>query len=230
MRILVVDDEPDFVDAVARGLRLEGYAVDTANNGDEALDKATYTPYDLICLDLTMPGRDGLELCDSLRIGILDYPPPRILMLTARGTLSDRILGLDAGADDYLVKPFSLDELHARIRSLLRRDAGRSGAVLHVGGLLLDTARHRVEVEGLEIHLSPKEFSLLHYFLTRPTVVVSQEELLEHVWDENADPFTHTVRVTVGTLRRKLLASGAVDTIDTIVGKGYRFLPGGGVR
>jgi len=142
--------------------------------------------------------------------------------------VGDRISGLDAGADDYLVKPFSFDELGARIRSLLRRDAGRSGAVLEVGGLHLDTARHHAVCDGATLDLTPKEFALLRYFMSRPGEVVSQEELLDHVWDEHADPFTQTVRVTVGTLRRKLGTVGGDDAIETVIGRGYRLGARGG--
>ena len=228
MRILVVDDEIDLVEALARGLRREGYAVDTATDGDEALEKASFTPYDLVCLDLTMPGIDGLEVCERLRADPVEGVAPRILMLTARDTVGDRISGLDAGADDYLVKPFSFDELGARIRSLLRRDAGRSGAVLEVGGLHLYTARHHAACDGATLDLTPKEFALLRYFMSRPGEVVSQEELLDHVWDEHADPFTQTVRVTVGTLRRKLGTVGGDDAIETVIGRGYRLGARGG--
>ena len=168
MRILLVDDEADLLDAVARGLRREGYAVDTAMDGDEALVKAAYTPYDLICLDLTMPGIDGLEVCSTLRADPGAGFPPRILMLTARDTVEDRIRGLDVGADDYLVKPFAFDELSARIRSLLRRDPGRSGAVLEVGDVVLDTARHRARRNDRDLDLTAKEFALLRYFMSRP--------------------------------------------------------------
>ena len=226
VRILVVDDEADLLDAVARGLRREGYAVDTATDGVEALAKAGYTPYDLICLDLTMPGIDGLEVCSTLRADPTGEFPPRILMLTARDTVEDRIRGLDVGADDYLVKPFAFDELSARIRSLLRRDPGRSGAVLEVGDVVVDTARHRARRNDRDLNLTAKEFALLRYFMSRPGEVVSQEELLDHVWDEHADPFTNTVRVTVGTLRRKLTLDGEVALLETVVGSGYRLLDG----
>ncbi|MBS1264241.1 MAG: Transcriptional regulatory protein TcrA [Acidimicrobiaceae bacterium] len=227
MRILLVDDEADLVDAIARGLRRHGYAVDTALDGDEALAKATWTPYDLICLDITMPGIDGFEVCRSLRQNPPEGGAPRILMLTARDTVEERIRGLDVGADDYLVKPFAFDELAARVRSLLRRDPGRSGAVLEVGTLRLDTATHRVTRADRDMDLTAKEFALLRYFMSRPGEVVSQEDLLDHVWDEHADPFTNTVRVTVGTLRRKISVEGEPNLIETIVGSGYRLVDTG---
>ena len=224
MRILVVDDEPDLVEALARGLRREGYAVDTALDGDEALAKASWTPYDLVCLDITMPGVDGLEVCRALRVNSAEGVVPRVLMLTARDTLEDRVRGLDVGADDYLVKPFAFDELAARVRSLLRRDGGRSGSVLVVGSLVLDTARHEARRGDRLVDLTAKEFALLRYFMSRPGEVISQEELLDHVWDEHADPFTNTVRVTVGTLRRKLSTDDELGLVETVVGRGYRLL------
>jgi len=224
VRILVVDDEVDLAEAVARGLRREGYAVDVATGGAEALDKAAYTVYDLVCLDITMPEVDGLEVCRRLREDPPGGVPPRVLMLTARDSVDDRILGLDTGADDYLVKPFAFGELTARVRSLLRREAARSTSVLRVGELELDTARHVARRGDRVLELTAKEFSLLRYFLTRPGEVVSQEELLEHVWDENADPFTNTVRVTVGTLRRKVTIDDEVPLLETVIGSGYRLV------
>tara|TARA_Y100000746_G_scaffold19698_1_gene15243 strand:- start:261 stop:950 length:690 start_codon:yes stop_codon:yes gene_type:complete len=222
MRILVVDDEIDLTEAIARGLRRQGYAVDIANDGDEAIEKSSYTTYDLVCLDLTMPGIDGLEVCQTLRKTSPEGAIPRILMLTARDTIEERIAGLDVGADDYLVKPFAFDELAARIRSLLRRDGGRSGAVIQVGPLIMDTARHTVSRDDRVLNLTAKEFAVLHYLMSRPEDVVSQEDLLEHVWDEHADPFTSTVRVTVGTLRRKVNLEGEEALLETVVGRGYR--------
>ena len=222
MRILVVDDEVDLTEAIARGLRRQGYAVDTAINGEEAIEKSSYTAYDLVCLDLTMPDIDGLEVCKILRKDPPEGIIPRILMLTARDTIEERIAGLDVGADDYLVKPFAFDELAARIRSLLRRDGGRSGAVLQVGPLMMDTARHIVARDDRTLDLTAKEFAVLRYLMSRPGEVVSQEDLLEHVWDEHADPFTNTVRVTVGTLRRKVNSGQEDSILETVVGRGYR--------
>jgi DNA-binding response OmpR family regulator len=222
MRVLVVEDEPDLADAVARGLRREGYAVDVAYDGDEALDKATVNAYDVICLDLNLPGVDGIEVVRRIRADQERQPPPRVLMLTARDGTADRVVGLDEGADDYLVKPFEFDELTARLRALLRRDAGRSGALLRAGDIELDAARHEARRAGRPLALTPKEFALLRYFMSRAGHVLSQEDLLEHVWDENADPFTNTVRVTVMTLRRKLADAGEDQPIETVVGRGYR--------
>ncbi|MCY3662631.1 MAG: response regulator transcription factor [bacterium] len=224
MRVLVADDEEDLVGAIARGLRRDGYAVDEAYDGAEALAKASVVDYDVICLDLTMPAVDGREVCRRLRDPSWSSHRPRILMLTARDSLEDRIGGLDDGADDYLVKPFAFEELTARIRALLRRDAGRRGSRLVVGDIEMDLSRHAVRRQGHEITLTPKEFTLLRYFCSRPGEVVSQEELLDHVWDEHTDPFTNTVRVTVGTLRRKLGLPGSPAPIETVVGTGYRLV------
>jgi DNA-binding response OmpR family regulator len=221
MRLLVVDDETELAEAIAKGLRREGYAVDVSSDGEDALDKAALVPYDLICLDLTMPGMDGLEVCRRLREDPPGGESPRVLMLTARDTLEDRVAGLDEGADDYLVKPFAFPELSARIRTLLRRDAGTSGAVIEVGDIRLDTGRREVSLGSIEVALTAKEFALLRYFMSNPGTVISQEELLDHVWDENADPFTNTVRVTVGTLRRKLTREDD-SPIETVIGQGYK--------
>ena len=225
MRLLVIEDEPDLADALARGLRREGYAVDVAHDGNEGYVKASVYPYDLVCLDLNLPGMDGRTVCRRLRGSERrdGASPPRILMLTARDTVEDRIAGLDEGADDYLVKPFAFGELVARIRVLLRRDARQSDAVLRVGDLELDGPRHEARQAGAPLALTPKEFALLRYLMSRSGEVVSEGQLLAHVWDENANPRTRTVRVTVMTLRRKLAeAGGGVQPIETVVGAGYR--------
>jgi len=221
-----VDDEVELTEAIARGLRRDGYAVDMAFDGAEALEKLAINEYDLVCLDLTMPGVGGREVCRRIRTDELAGPPPRVLMLTARDALEDRVAGLDDGADDYLVKPFAFPELLARVRSLLRRDAGTSTAQLVVADLDLDTARHAAHRGGRALDLTAKEFALLRYFMTHPGQVLSQETLLEHVWDEHADPFTNTVRVTVGTLRRKLAIDDEPPVIETVVGRGYRLKDG----
>jgi DNA-binding response OmpR family regulator len=220
VRVLVVEDEKDLADAVAAGLRREGYAVDVAHAGDEALVKARVYPYDLICLDLGLPGMGGREVCRTLRAEERrdGAPQPRILMLTARGEVDDRIGGLDDGADDYLVKPFALGELQARARALLRRNGENGDVVLRVGSLELDPVRHEATQAGKPLRLTPKEFGLLRYFMTRPGEALSEFDLLTHVWDENANPLTRTVRVTVMTLRRKLEGR----PIETVHGVGYR--------
>jgi DNA-binding response OmpR family regulator len=221
MRLLVVEDEEDLAEGLRVGLSRTGYAVDVAADAAQAYDRLTVNAYDLMLLDINLPDGDGFTLCRALRNGEVPTPGDgglRVLMLTARGGLDDRVRGLDEGADDYLVKPFHLAELLARVRALLRRDTNGGGARLSVGDIVLDTARHTVTLRGEALALTPKEFGVLEYLMVRPGHVVSSEELLEHVWDAHADPFTQTVRVTVGTLRRKL----GEGSIDTVVGRGYR--------
>ena len=225
MRILVVEDEEDLATAIATGLRREGYAVDVALDGIDALAKLRIYGYDLICLDLMLPGMDGRELTRRLRTEErLPGPQPRVLMVTARDTFSDRIAGLDEGADDYVVKPFDFGELSARVRALLRRPPQAAEPVLRTGDVELDPARHQATRAGRPLDLTPKEFALLRYFMSRPGDVLSQEDLLEHVWDEHADLFSSSrVRVAVMGLRRKL---GDPQPIQTVTGRGYRLLEG----
>ena len=224
MRILVVEDEPDLASAVAGSLRREGYAVDIAGDGQSALDRLAVNAYDLVTLDLNLPDVDGREVCRLIRTDDRFDPTTRVLMLTARDGIDDRVAGLDDGADDYLVKPFALRELSARVRTLLRRETSGDDAVLAVGALRLDTARHLVTWHDDPIELTTKEFALMRYFMTYPGQVLSQERLLEHVWDEMVDPFTNTARVTVGTLRRKLSAAAGAQLIETVIGSGYRLV------
>jgi DNA-binding response OmpR family regulator len=221
MRLLVVEDESDLARALARGLRRDGHAVDVALTMGEADVKLRSAVYDLVCLDWNLPDGSGLALCRDLvdgSIPTLEPERPRILMLTARDDVEDRVAGLDSGADDYLVKPFAFAELSARVRALLRRDDS-STPVIEVGDLSLDPARFLVSRSGVSLDVTAKEFSLLHYFMANAGLVLSQEHLLEHVWDEMADPLTNVVRVTVSNLRKKL---GDPPLIVTVPGRGYR--------
>ena len=224
MRILVVDDETDLANAIATLLRREGYAVDTANDGAEAREKLAFNEYDLVTLDLTLPDADGRDICREIRQGLLGNATVRVLMVTARDAIEERVGGLDEGADDYLVKPFALPELSARVRTLMRRETSPSGSTMVLGLLTLDTARLIASWDSVPIDLTTKEYALLRYFMIQPGVVLSQETLLEHVWDAAADPFTNTVRVTVGTLRRKLASSSGEALIETVIGAGYRLV------
>ncbi|MGH3620422.1 MAG: response regulator transcription factor [Sciscionella sp.] len=223
MRILVVEDEEPLAEAIARGLRREGMAVDVATDGDSGHEKASITRYDVVVLDRDLPGMSGDELCrEIVDSGALT----RVIMLTASDTVSDRVEGLSLGADDYLAKPFAFPELVARVRALARRSTPATPPVLAAGDVQLDPARRVVTRRGAPIELTRKEFGVLEVLLSASGSVVSSEELLERVWDENADPFTTTVRVTVMTLRKKL---GEPGIIDTVVGSGYRVAAGGPV-
>ena len=217
MRVLVVEDEVQLADAVARGLRREGMAVDVAHDGEIGLEKAMMTRYDVLVLDRDLPGRSGDEICRRLAD---EGSLTRVLMLTAAGGLADRVAGLELGADDYLAKPFAWPELVARVRALGRRATPAAPPVLRgPGGVELDPARRTATRGGADLELTRKEFGVLEQLLRAGGAVVSSEELLERVWDEYADPFTTTVRVTVMTLRKKL---GDPPVVETVVGSGYR--------
>ena len=218
MRILIIEDEIDLANLLAQGLRREGYAADVASDGNEGYACATINDYDLLILDLNLPGIDGLEICRRLRTS---HPRLLILMLTARGRPGDKITGLDLGADDYLVKPFDFGELTARIRALFRRDLQVRSPLLECGDLKLDPASKTVWLGKRRLQLTRKEFGILEYLMRHPGEVISQEELLEHVWDAEADPFTTTVKVHLYSLRQKLGDDGT-RYIQTVIGQGYR--------
>jgi DNA-binding response OmpR family regulator len=220
MRVLVVEDEQPLADAIARGLRTEGMAVDVAYDGADGQEKASITRYDVLILDRDLPKMHGDDLlADLTASGMVT----RVLMLTAAGGIDDRVEGLSLGADDYLSKPFAFAELVARVRALGRRSTPPTPPILRAAGIELDPARRIVARDDVPIELTRKEFGVLEVLLAANGSVVSSEELLDRVWDENADPFTTTVRVTVMTLRRKL---GEPPIIDTVVGAGYRIVPG----
>ncbi len=216
MRVLVAEDEQRVADAVARGLRREGMAVDVAYDGASALDKARLNPYDVVVLDRDLPELHGDEVCRILRE---EEPDSRVLMLTAAARTDDLVDGLMLGADDYMAKPFDFAELVARLRALARRNGSARPLTLSAGGVELDPARHSVERDGRPIDLTPKEFALLEALLEAGGSVVSNDELVQRVWDENADPWTNSVRMTVLRLRRKL---GEPAVIHTVKGAGYR--------
>ena len=219
MRILLVEDDPALAELLATGLRGESYAVDVAGSVAAATELLIATRYDLACIDLGLPDGDGMSLVRELTAdaSVLDRPE-RIIITTARDAVHDRVAGLDAGADDYLVKPFDFAELTARVRALARRD-GQPAVVVRVGDLEVDLAAHTVRRRGGAIALTAREFSVLRYFMHHPGRVVSIEELHEHVWDANSDPFSGSARVILNRLRRKL---GDPSPIVTITGAGYR--------
>src|SRR5215218_5605365 len=219
MRVLIVEDEVKMASLVRRGLRNEGIAADVAIRGEDALWMAEATDYDAIVLDVMLPGIDGLEVCRRLRAEGVWSP---ILMLTARDSVRDRVAGLDGGADDYLVKPFSYAELLARLRALVRRGPVERAVVLQVGDLQLDPATHRVWRGEEEISLSAKEFALLEAFMRRPGEVLSRFQLLEHAWDYDYENRSNVVDVYVRYLREKVDRPFGVDSIETVRGAGYR--------
>lgn len=216
MRVLVAEDHERVADAVARGLRRSGLAVDIAADGDQALYKARVNPYDVVVLDRDLPKTHGDEVCRTLNA---EQPATKILMLTAAGALDDMVEGLALGADDYMSKPFRFAELAARVDALGRRSGRVRPSVLTHEDVELDPGRRSATRAGVDLELSPKEFGVLHELLAADGQVVTTEQLLERVWDENVDPFTNTVRMVLVTLRRKL---GEPGVIQTVRGAGYR--------
>jgi len=219
MRILVVEDELKMASLLRRGLQEEGHAVDLARTGDDAIWMARAAEYDAVVLDLMLPGLDGIEVCRQLRDGGVWAP---VLMLTARDGVEDRVAGLDAGADDYLPKPFSFAELLARLRALVRRGAGERPAVLEVGDLRLDPATRRAWRGEVEVSLSAKEFALLEAFMRRPGDVLSRYQLLEHAWDYGYENRSNVIDVYVRYLRDKVDRPFGRASIETVRGVGYR--------
>lgn len=218
MRILLVEDEKKIAHFIERGLQEEHYAVDIAYEGEAALFMARTNPYDLIILDIMLPGRDGVAVCRDLRRNKLDVP---ILMLTARERVQDRVVGLDSGADDYLTKPFAFEELLARIRALLRRKSGSPTALLRVADLELDQLSHRVRRAGREIELTGKEYSLLEYLMLNTNQVVTRTMICEHVWDIHFDSETNVIDVYINYLRNKIDRGFSSRLIHTVRGVGY---------
>ncbi|WP_214324563.1 response regulator transcription factor [Nonomuraea sediminis] len=215
MRVLVVEDEPEMASILRRGLTEEGFAVDVSGDGEEGAWYAAENAYDVIVLDVLLPGIDGFAVLERVRAAG-NWAP--VLLLTARDAVEDRVRGLDLGADDYVIKPFAFAELLARLRALLRRGAGERPAVLSAGDLQLDPARHEVRLGGRPVSLTAKEFALLEYFMRRPGLVLSKTELVEHVWDFAFDRDSNVVEVYVGYLRAKL----GHGRIETVRGAGYR--------
>ena len=218
MRILVVEDERRVASFISRALRENSYAVDVVESGEKALDTAPSTAYDCILLDVRLPGMSGTDVCRRLRAASVDAP---ILMLTARSLVEQRVEGLDAGADDYLTKPFAVAELLARVRALIRRRINRTDPVLRYADIELDRHRRRVSRARKAITLTAKEFALLEFLLARAPEVVSRSEIVEHVWDANFDSETNLVEVYINRLRQKIAGDGAPKIIHTVHGVGY---------
>lgn len=220
MRTLIVDDDRSLLEQLRQILTGQRYVVETATNGEEALDKLFETAFDLVVLDIMMPELDGLDVLRQIREAGIETP---VLLLTARGDAADKVKGLDLGADDYLAKPFSMDELLARMRVLLRRSGGQTGSVLHAQDLALDTMSRRVTRAGKPVDLTPKEFSILEFLLYNKNRVVSRFSLAEHVWGDDFDPFSMSnfIDVHVRNLRLKIDDSGQGKIIRTVRGLGY---------
>ncbi|HEU5230322.1 MAG TPA: response regulator transcription factor [Ktedonobacteraceae bacterium] len=222
MRVLVIEDNHRLSASLRMNLAHEGYSVDTAYDGQEGQDLAELTPYDLIILDILLPIKNGLEVCRDLRRRRLHTP---ILLLTARDSVDDRVQGLDCGADDYLVKPFAMRELLARLRALLRRQHPYKNGRLEIGDLMVDPVTHSVEREGQPIELTPREFALLEYLMYHPNQVVTREMIEQHIWNYDFECESNVIDVYVRRLRRKIDDPFATKLLTTIRGLGYRLTP-----
>ena len=223
MRILVVEDEQLLCDGIAEDLVLEKYTVDRCYDGAAAHEQLSVEPYDLVILDLNLPGMDGLDLLQRIRA---ERPELRVLILSARAQLSDKVTGLNLGADDYLTKPFALEELEARVGTLLRREFVQRNPVLQSGELTLDSVAREISVRGEALPLTPREFAILEHLMLCQGRWTSQEELMEHIWEADANPFSNAVRMHISSLRRKLRSRLGYAPIQTKVGQGYRLAVG----
>lgn len=221
MRILVVEDEHRIANSIKKGLEQEKYAVDVAYSGTDGFDLASTEDYDLILLDLLLPGMDGITMCKALRAKQIHSP---ILMLTAKGQIREKVEGLDSGADDYMTKPFSFEELLARIRALIRRPKKSLSETLHIDGLELNTITYEVHRNKRQISLSNKEFALLEYFMRHPKTVITKEQIIAHVWDYESDILPNTIEVYIRNLRNKIdhPFSSEKPLIQTARGFGYK--------
>jgi len=218
MRVLVVEDEKKISDFIKRGLKEEGYAVDAAYDGEEGRFLAKTNTYDLILLDLMLPKIDGLTLCKTLKSEGLQAP---VIMLTAKGTVEDKVAGLDSGADDYITKPFAFEELLARMRAILRKKEDRTENTLQISDLVLDLIKHKVTRAGEEVPLTAKEYALLEYLMRNAGSVVTRTMISEHVWDVDFDTFTNVIDVYINYLRNKIDTGHKKKLIHTIRGRGY---------
>jgi len=218
MRILVIEDEKKIADFIKRGLKEEGYAVDASYDGENGLFLAKTNDYDLILLDLMLPKLDGITLCRKLREAKVSTP---IIMLTAKDAVREKVIGLDAGADDYLTKPFAFEELLARIRAILRKKNGAEATKLEVGDLSLDLHTHKVTRGGKEIELTAKEYALLEYLMRNSGSIVTRTMISEHVWDIDFDTFTNVIDVYINYLRNKIDTGHSKKLIQTVRGRGY---------
>ncbi|MEG0292119.1 MAG: response regulator transcription factor [Anaerovoracaceae bacterium] len=226
MRILVVEDEPLLREAIVEGLLIYGYAVDSCGDGEAAYEQLFVENYDLVVLDINLPKMDGLTVLEKIRD---EKPELKILILSARSTVLDKVNGLDLGANDYLAKPFDFAELTARIRNLLKRQFVQKSNLLSCGNMTMDLAKRIVMCHQMEIILTKKEFGLLEYFMMNMDRVISQEELIEHVWDQNVDSFSSAIRVHIATLRKKIKETLGYDPIETKIKEGYILHSKGGV-
>jgi len=218
MRILIIEDEKKIASFMKRGLKEEGYAADIASDGEDGLFLAETNPYDLIILDLMLPKMDGIELCKALREKKIRTP---VMMVTAKDAVSDKVEGLDSGADDYLTKPFAFEELLARVRALLRKNDGASASILKAQDLTLDLLSHKVDRRGKTINLTGKEYSLLEYLMRNAGAVVTRTMISEHVWDIDFDTDTNVIDVYINYLRKKIDGNFDKSLIQTVRGRGY---------